>query len=53
MSQKFKKTYSAFNREILAEFLSKEELEALDKKYTLAKIKRMVGKIAKDTGVTT
>lgn len=42
MSRKFKNHYSAFSREILAEFMSKEELVSLDKKYTEAKVKRIL-----------
>jgi hypothetical protein len=45
MSRKFKKHYTAFVREILKEFMSENELEELDKKYTEAKKARMILRI--------
>jgi len=48
MSRKFKKEYQAFSRDILAEFMTREELKKLDRKYTQAKIKRFLKKIEKD-----
>lgn len=48
MSRKFKKHYDNFSRIILAEFLTKEVLESLDKQYTDAKLKRMERKIRED-----
>jgi len=44
MSQKFKKHYTGFNRKILAEFMSKPELERLDEKYNEAKLNRVIAK---------
>ena len=48
MSRKFKKHYDNFNRHILAEFMSPESLDEMDKKYTEAKIKRMEDRIKKE-----
>ena len=50
MSRKFKRHYSGYNRHILAEFITEEELNELDIKYTSAKIKRLTERIKKDTG---
>jgi hypothetical protein len=36
----YKETYTAFQRKILAEFMSEEELVELDKKYNIAKLER-------------
>jgi|GEM_PF-7010808 len=46
---KFRKHYSAYVREILAEFMTKRELNDLDKKYTQAKIKRFLRKVEQQT----
>ena len=45
MSRKFKKQYSAFNRIILAEFMTEEELRDLDNRYSEAKLARMIKKL--------
>lgn len=42
MSRDIKQTYTGFQRYILAEFMSEDELKILDNMYTNAKIKRMV-----------
>lgn len=44
MSRIFKEHYNYFNREILAEFLSPEELEEIDQRYNEAKFQRMFRK---------
>jgi len=41
MSMEFRKSYTAFQRHILAEFMSKKQLVALDKKYNKAKFLRI------------
>lgn len=48
MSRKFKKHYTGFSRAILAEFMTEDELNELDKKYTDAKIKRLMAKIKEE-----
>lgn len=48
MSRKFLKHYSNFNREILSEFMTRKELNALDIKYNDAKIARTIKRIKKD-----
>ena len=50
MSRKFKQHYEGFNRYILAEFMTEEELNELDKKYSEAKIERMIKKVKRDIG---
>lgn len=40
--KKYLKTYSAFQRHILKEFLSKKELERIDILYNIAKIDRAI-----------
>ena len=45
MGQKLKKHYTAFGRTILSEFMTKKELDELDKKYNNAKLLRFVRKI--------
>lgn len=45
MSNTFKKKYTSFNRDILAEFLSEKELRILDKAYNQMKIIRGVRKL--------
>lgn len=47
MSRAIKIKYTGFNREILSEFMSKKELEDLDKIYTNAKIQRTIARIKK------
>jgi hypothetical protein len=42
MSRKFLNKYSSFSREILKEFMTEKELKELDKKYSKAKLKRMI-----------
>ena len=42
MSRKIKLKYQSFNRYILAEFMTEKQLKELDKKYTQAKISRMI-----------
>lgn len=42
MSKIFKTQYSAYQRHILAEFMSKEQLNKLDARYTAAKILRSI-----------
>lgn len=49
MSRKFKKSYSSFGREILKEFMTEDELKELDKKYTEAKVARLLRKIKEQT----
>lgn len=51
MSRKFRNHYQSFNRNILTEFMSEEELNELDKKYSKAKLKRLVSHIT--TGLIT
>jgi len=51
MSRKFKKHYTGFNRTILAEFMSEEELNGLDKKYSEAKLKRLTQKLKQEAGI--
>jgi hypothetical protein len=41
MSRIFKKAYTGFQRQILAEFMSDKELKELDRKYNEAKLKRL------------
>ncbi len=41
MSRIFKTSYTAFQRHILSEFITDEELKELDRKYNKAKIKRL------------
>jgi hypothetical protein len=48
MSRKFKKHYSGFSREILKEFMTEQELNELDKKYTEAKVQRLTRKIKEE-----
>lgn len=48
MSRKFKKHYTGYSREILKEFMSDSELNDLDKKYTEAKISRLMRKIKEE-----
>ena len=45
MSRKIKRSYSNFSRVILAEFMTEKELKEIDKKYTEAKINRLIRKI--------
>ena len=47
MSKEFKKHYSSFNRNILKEFFTEEELTDLDKIYSKAKLHRMTKKMKK------
>ena len=44
---KFKNSYTAFVRDILGEVMSEDELRALDKKYTEAKLIRAKRRIEK------
>lgn len=48
MPRKFLKHYTAFQRHILAEFMSPEELNELDKKYNLAKAERNLRELKKE-----
>lgn len=45
MSRKFRKSYTGFSRDVLSEFMTKEELENLDRRYNEAKIKRLQRRI--------
>lgn len=45
MSRIYKKKYSNFSREILAEFMNQKELTELDRKYNEAKVKREIKRI--------
>ena len=47
MSKKFKKEYTAFARHILKEFMNDKELKEIDKKYTEAKVERLIRRIRK------
>lgn len=51
MSKKFKVSYNAFNREILKEFMTEEELRELDKEYTKAKMERYIKKVSENCGI--
>jgi hypothetical protein len=48
MSKIFKKEYTAFNRNILTEFMSDKELKEMDRMYNNAKIKRIIKKYKKE-----
>lgn len=47
MSEEFKKEYISFTRVIMAEFMSEDELKALDQKYSEAKLKRLEERLRK------
>lgn len=51
MSRKFKVHYSAFNRAILQEFMTEVELNELDKKYTKAKMERLIKNVSENCGI--
>ena len=51
MSKKFKVHYSGFNRAILQEFMAEKELNELDKKYTKAKMERLIKNVAENCGI--
>ena len=42
MSRVYKKKYGAFQRHILAEFLTPKQLRIIDRNYNLAKAKREI-----------
>lgn len=42
MARTYKKRYSAYQRHILAEFMTAKELAALDRKYNDAKLQREI-----------
>lgn len=45
MSRKFKQHYTNFARHILAEFMTNQELNEIDKRYTEAKLQRFIRKL--------
>jgi hypothetical protein len=51
MSRRFLKKYSAFQRNILMEFMKPEELAELDKKYNIAKVERALRELKKEAGI--
>ena len=51
MSRDVRKTYTGYQRYILAEILTDDELTLLDTMYTNAKIKRTI-KLAKDQAIS-